>query len=201
MSQTEKVLPRSFYRRPVEVVAMDLLGRYLRHAHVTLRITEVEAYGGMDDSASHCRFGRTDRNASMWEEGGCAYIYLCYGLHHLLNLVTGRAGEGAAVLVRACEPVAGLESIQDRRGGLVGPVLLTGPGRVAQALALDRSFNGHPVYEAGGLEVLEGEPPEERLKGTRIGIPYADPLHREALLRFAVGGTIWVAERRKLISL
>jgi DNA-3-methyladenine glycosylase len=201
MSQTEKLLPRSFYRRPVEIVAMDLLGRYLRRDPVTLRITEVEAYGGKEDSASHCRFGRTARNAPMWEEGGCAYIYLCYGLHHLLNLVTGWSGKGAAVLVRACEPVAGLEILQGRRGGLAGPVLLTGPGRVAQALALDRSFNGHPVYEAGGLEVLEGEPPSERLKGPRIGIPYADPLHREAMLRFAVGGSLWVTERRKLISL
>ena len=199
MPHAGKLLPQSFYRRPAAVVALGLLGQCLRHGDVLLRITEVEAYGGSEDSASHARFGRTARNASMWEDGGCAYIYLCYGLHHMLNLVTGPGGEGAAVLIRACEPMEGLEFVRERRGHLTGPALLTGPGRVAQALALDRSLNGHALYEAGGLEVREGEPPNAVLSGPRIGVPYADPEHREALLRFAVGGSAWVAERRNLL--
>jgi DNA-3-methyladenine glycosylase len=165
---------------------------------IVLKITEVEAYGGVEDSASHCRSGRTARNAPMWEAGGCAYIYVCYGLHHMLNIVTGRADEGSAVLVRACEPLEGLELIRARRGQLQGPALLTGPGRVAQALGLDRAFNGQRVYEPGGLEIRAGEPPEVVLHGPRIGVPYADPADRAAPLRFAVGGSSWVAERRQL---
>jgi 3-methyladenine DNA glycosylase Mpg len=70
---------------------------------------------------------------------------------------------------------------------------------VAQALGLDRSFNGHPLYAAGGLELRKGEPPVVLLKGPRIGVPYADPVHREVALRFAMGGSVWVAERKKLI--
>jgi DNA-3-methyladenine glycosylase len=199
MTHAGILLPQSFYQSPVENVAQSLLGMHLCHGSVVLKITEVEAYGGVEDSASHCRSGPTARNAPMWEEGGCAYIYVCYGLHHMLNLVTGRAGEGSAVLIRACEPVAGLDLIRARRGRREGPAQLTGPGRVAQALGLDRSFNGQLVYEAGGLEVRAGEPPEFLLKGPRIGVPYADPLHREAALRFAVGGSVWVAERKRLM--
>lgn len=196
-----KLLPKSFYLRPVEVVARDLLGRYLCRGPVVLRVTEVEAYGGCEDSASHCRCGRTPRNAPMWEDGGHAYIYLCYGMHHMLNLVTGRSGEGSAVLIRACEPMGGLEVVRERRGHIDGPALLTGPGKVAQALGLDLSFNGHPLYEPGGLEVREGEPSTAVLKGPRIGVPYADPAHREAALRFALAGSLWVSERRRLAPL
>ncbi len=198
MSDAGILLPKSFYLRPVETVAVDLLGRCLRRGAVTLRITEVEAYGGREDSASHCRAGRTARNAPMWEEGGRAYLYLCYGLHTMLNLVTGPAGEGSAVLVRACEPLEGLDLVRERRGPRRGPELLTGPGRVAQALGLDLSFNGEPLYEPGGLEVREGTPPETVLRGPRIGVPYAEPVHRQAPLRFAVGGSAWVSERRTL---
>ena len=198
MPDAGSLLPKSFYQRPVEIVAVDLLGRCLRRGAVTLRITEVEAYGGLEDSASHCRAGRTARNAPMWGEGGTAYVYICYGMHTMLNLVTGLAGEGSAVLIRACEPLDGLELIRERRGPRQGPALLTGPGRVAQALGLDRSFNGHPLYEPGGLEAREGTPPEVVLRGPRIGVAYAEPSHRDAPLRFAVGGSAWVAERAKL---
>jgi len=192
------LLPRAFYLRPVEEVARGLLGMHLRSAEVVLRITEVEAYGGREDSASHCRFGRTERNAPMWEEGGRVYVYLCYGLHHMLNIVTGPAGEGSAVLLRSCEPVEGLEILQQRRSGAQGTALLAGPGRVAQALGLDRSFNGHPLYEPGGLELREGSPPEGLLRGPRIGVPYAREEHREALLRLADAGSRWVTARSAL---
>ncbi|HWQ08553.1 MAG TPA: DNA-3-methyladenine glycosylase, partial [Holophaga sp.] len=183
------ILPKSFYLRPVDAVALDLLGRCLRLGDVVLRITEVEAYGGSEDSASHCRSGRTPRNAPMWEEGGRAYVYLCYGLHHLLNLVTGPEGEGSAVLVRACEPVDGLEIVQARRGAAREPALLAGPGRVAQALGVDLSFSGRPLYLPGGLEVREGTPPAAVLKGPRIGVSYA------------AAGSAWVTEPRSLAPL
>lgn len=195
------LLPKTFYQRPVEIVAPELLGRHLCHGPVVLRISEVEAYGGPDDSASHCRHGRTARNAPMWEAGGCAYVYVCYGLHAMLNIVTGPAGQGSAVLIRACEPVEGLDIIRQRRGLLEGPALLTGPGRVAQALALDRSFNGHLLHEPGGLELRAGDPMKGRLCGPRIGVSYAEPRHQEARLRFALENSLWVAGRRRLVRI
>ena len=180
-------------------MARDLLGCHLRREEVTLRITEVEAYRWPEDSANHCRVGRTDRNAPMWGPPGRAYVYLCYGIHHLLNLVTNREGEGAAVLIRACEPVSGLQTIEARRGGKSGPVLLTGPGKVGAALGLDTSWSHHPLYQPGGLEVLEGDVRGEILVGPRVGIDYADPIHINAPWRLALAHTPWVSERRSLV--
>jgi len=179
-ARTARLLPKAFFRRPVEVVARELLG----HHHVRLRVLETEAYGGPQDSASHCRFGRTARNAHMWEEGGRAYIYLCYGLQHMLNIVTGEVGQGEAVLIRGCEVLAGLELVRERRGGTRGCPLLDGPGKVAQALGLDLSFNGHLMYQRGGLELRRGDPPAGILEGPRGGVGYASIQDREAPLRF-----------------
>ena len=131
-----RLLPQSFYARDALVVAEELLGQHIHAGEIVLRITEVEAYRP-DDSASHCRMGKTARNAPMWGPPGHAYVYLCYGMHHMLNIVTNRDGEGAAVLIRACEPVRGLPLIEERRGACAGPALLTGPGKVGAALELD----------------------------------------------------------------
>ncbi len=198
MPQPGELTPLEFYLRPVEQVAADLLGRQLRHGEVVLRITEVEAYGGQDDSASHCRSGRTPRNAPMWEQGGHTYVYFCYGMHHMLNIVTGQPGEGSGILIRSCEPVAGLELVRQRRGGLDGPVLLTGPGKVAQALAVDLSFTRHPLYAPGGLELLEGAAPEGVLRGPRVGIDFALEADRRRPWRFALAGSAWVSQRKSL---
>lgn len=192
------LLPRDFYARDSLLVARDLLGRYLRHGEVLLRITEVEAYRFPEDTANHCRMGRTARNAPMWGPPGHAYVYLCYGLHQMLNLVTNGEGEGAAVLVRACEPVEGLEIVRARRGGKQGPVLLTGPGKVGAALGVDTSFSHHPLFEPGGLEVLVGRPAASALAGPRVGIDYAAPEHRRAPWRLAVPDTSWVSHRSAL---
>lgn len=198
MRPSDRLIPKAFFLREVEAVAQDLVGRFLRHGDVVLRITETEAYGGPGDTASHCHSGRTPRNAPMWEEGGRAYVYLCYGMHHLLNLVTGPKDEPGAVLIRACEPISGLELMQQRRGKARGPALLTGPGKVSQALALDLSFNHHLLYEPGGLELCEGVLPESLLRGPRVGIDYAAPADREAPLRFALAGSPWVSNRKGL---
>ena len=185
----------AFYQRPVAEVALGLLGQRLVHGDVELRITEVEAYGGPGDSASHARFGRTARNAPMWGPGGRVYMYLCYGLHHMLNITAEPEGEGAAILVRACEPVAGLDEILRRRGlGAAKPDLLAGPGRVAQALGLDLAFSGEPLFRRGGLELHEDEPPEQVLRGPRVGIDFAAAADRKARLRFAAAGTRWVTK-------
>jgi DNA-3-methyladenine glycosylase len=175
-----------------------LLGKVLRHGEVELRITETEAYRWPGDTACHARSGRTARNAAIWGPPGHAYIYLCYGLHHMLNIVAGRDGEAAAVLVRACEPVGGLATVKRRRGGKDGAVLLTGPGKVAQALALDTSFSHHPLYRRGGLTVADAPAPAGVLVGTRIGIDYALPEHRALPWRFAVADSVWVTQRAGL---
>jgi len=191
--QPGTLIPPEFYLRPVEQVARDLLGRHLRHGDVVLRISEVEAYGGQADSASHCRSGRTARNAPMWEQGGRAYVYFCYGMHHMLNIVTGPAGDGCAILVRSCEPVSGLDLVRRRRGGQDGPVLLTGPGKVAQALGVDLTFSNHLLYRPGGLELLEGTPAAAILRGPRVGVDFAREPDRLRAWRFALAGSLWIS--------
>ena len=196
-----KRLPQSFYAKDALDVAPQLLGKHLRRDHVVLRITEVEAYRWPGDSANHCYSGKvTARNAPMWGPPGHAYVYLCYGLHHLLNLVTNQEGEAAVVLVRACELVKGEDVVRARRGGLEGPVLLTGPGKVGAALALNTSFSHHPLFSPGGLEVLEGDdvPASDMLVGPRVGIGYAKPADQRAPWRFAISGTPWVSQRGSL---
>ncbi len=187
------MLPQSFCGREALVVARDLLGKLLRRDGVVLRITEVEAYRFPYDTANHCRVGRTERNASMWGPPGHAYVYLCYGLHNMLNIVTNREGEGSAVLIRACEPVAGMPQIQERRK-MAGerPVLLTGPGKIGQALGLDPTWSHHPLFEPGGLTLHDAPPVPAILAGPRVGIDYAQPHDREAPWRLAVAGTPWV---------
>jgi DNA-3-methyladenine glycosylase len=158
----------------VDAVAPDLLGQRLVRGDVVLRITEVEAYAGPEDSASHARHGRTPRNAVMWGPGGHAYLYLCYGLHWMLNVATGAPGEAAAVLIRGAEVEAGLETVLARRSATrPSRGLLSGPGKVGQALALDRSFDGLALFRAGALELREGGPPSRIEATPRIGIAFA----------------------------
>jgi DNA-3-methyladenine glycosylase len=194
------ILPVDFYRRDVLAVARDLVGKRLCRDAVALEITEVEAYRE-GDSAAHTRHGVTARNAAIWGPPGRAYIYLCYGMHQMLNVVTGEDGHGAAVLVRACRPIAGLEVVRARRGGLAGPALLTGPGKVGQALGLDATRNHHALYEPGGLELRDGPAPGGLLVGPRVGIDYAAPEHRDAPWRFALADTPWVSHRKRLTPL
>jgi DNA-3-methyladenine glycosylase len=198
MVSKTRIVRQAFYCRDALEVAYDLIGKVLCRGSVELRITEAEAYRWPDDSANHCRMGRTKRNAPMWGEGGQAYVYLCYGMHQMLNLVTGSAEEGAAVLIRSCEPVRGIAAIRRRRGRIEGPDLLTGPGKVGAALGLNQSYNFHRLFEPGGLMLLEGPPPNRYLVGPRVGIDYADPADRQAPWRIAAADTDWVSARAGL---
>ena len=192
------LVQQSFFARPVRRVARELVGKLLVREDVVLRITEVEAYAGPRDTASHARSGATARNRPMWGPPGRVYMYLCYGLHHMLNIVCEDEGRGAAVLIRSCEPVDGLSTIQARRGGKSGPVLLTGPGKIGQALDLDLAWNDHVLYHRGGLELRDdGEAPRV-VRGPRVGIDFASPRDRDALLRFAVDDSRWVSHRKTL---
>jgi DNA-3-methyladenine glycosylase len=195
-------LPQSFFDRPVDELARSLLGCRIKRGSVILRITEVEAYAGPEDSASHARFGATDRNAPMWGPPGRAYVYLCYGVHHMLNITAESSGRAAAVLIRSCEPIAGLDEITRRRGGgHAGAALLAGPGKVGAALGLDTGWSGHPLYRSGGLCVLAGPAPDRILAGARVGIDYATAADQARPWRFAAGDTAWVSQRRGLQTL
>lgn len=189
-------LPPSFYRRPAEAVARDLLGRYLVREldgeRLTLRLVETEAYLGEPDRASHAWGGRrTPRNESLYLEGGHAYVYLIYGLHFCLNAVTGEAGIGSAVLLRAGEPVEGEEWMQENRRWTREPRpgdLAGGPGKICQALAIGRDLDGVRL-DLPPLSIAKGEPVAdgEIVASPRIGVDYAG---EAALwpLRFSVRG-------------
>jgi DNA-3-methyladenine glycosylase len=184
---------------PVLLAARELLGQLLVRGEVRLRITEVEAYDGPSDSASHARHGRTARNAPMWGPPGHAYLYFCYGMHWMLNVVTGPEGTPSAVLIRGAEVVAGLDAVLARRkAAKATPGLCAGPGKVAQALGLDRSFDGHDLLAPDGLELRPGTAPGLILAGPRLGIGFATDEDQARPWRFADGGSLAVLQRKAL---
>lgn len=142
-------LPESFFARPSPEVARDLVGCFFAYAGAGGRLVEVEAYAPGDPASHSCR-GRTARNAAMFGPPGRLYVYFTYGMHYCVNLVCEEEGVGAAVLLRALEPLWGLDEMAARRGavargrdGRPDPRLLcSGPARLAQALALDRRHDG-----------------------------------------------------------
>ncbi|XP_047960090.1 DNA-3-methyladenine glycosylase [Salvia hispanica] len=193
ISSNIPILSRDFYQIDALDLAPRLLGKHLKKDDVVLQITEVEAYRP-NDSACHARFGITARTAPVFGPGGHAYVYLCYGLHTMLNVVADKEGVGAAVLIRSCAPVSGLETIQKRRGlKSEKPVLLAGPGKVGQALGITTEWSNHHLFAPGGLELLDGPEPENILVGPRVGIEYATAEHVTALWRFAIAGSPWIS--------
>jgi DNA-3-methyladenine glycosylase len=159
------------------------------------RIVETEAYCGETDKACHAHFNRrTHRTAVMFGPPGVAYVYLCYGIHHLFNIVTNQEGKADAVLVRAIEPVEGLPEMQGRRG-LAGYNyrLTAGPGSMSQALGISTRYNGHDLTagEAIWLEDRGDFLPAEAIEtGPRVGVAYAG---EDALLpwRFSIRHNPW----------
>ena len=202
-------LPPAFYARPADEVARDLLGAVLVSTMggvlVSGRIVETEAYLGPHDAASHAaeRTGRTARNASMFGAPGIAYVYRIYGLHWCLNAVTGPEGYPAAVLIRALEPLEGIDIMRQRRGlrpaGSAGGArkwqgrdreLTSGPARLAQALGIDGTLDGHRLQEPP-LVLAEGErvDPAAIAVGPRIGVTRAV----DWPLRFYIRDNPWVS--------
>ena len=176
------MLPRPFYDRPALEVARDLIGLCLVHrtaeGTVAGRIVEAEAYIGAHDLACHAARGRTRRTEVMFGPPGHAYVYLIYGMHWCLNLVTCPEDTPAAVLVRAVEPTDGLDLIRSRRPkARRDPDLTSGPGRVCAAFAIDGSLNGADLCRPDGPLYVEdrGTPRGAIIATARIGVDYAGP--------------------------
>lgn len=170
-----KTLPRSFYRRDPRVVAPELLNKLFVHDDGRAgRIVEVEAYCGADDPAAHSYRGRTARNATMFGPAGHMYVYFTYGMHWCANAVCGEVGEGVGVLLRAIEPVAGIDLMREARPRASRDRDLgSGPARLAQAMGITRRFDGADlVANDQGLRIVsDGMPcPAEPAVGPRIGI-------------------------------
>jgi DNA-3-methyladenine glycosylase len=176
-----KPLSRSFYARPTLGLARALLGRTLvgesADGTVAGRIVEVEAYGGGEDPASHGFRGRTARNATMFGPPGHLYVYFTYGMHYCSNVVCERDGVPGAVLLRAVEPIEGLDLMSARRD-VSDPLLLArGPARLCEAFAIDKSCDGvdlvaGPVW-IEGRQKLAGQVQETPRIGIKVGIDLA----------------------------
>lgn len=175
-----KTLSRDFFRQPVVDVARSLIGKQLIHQigenWVGGIISETEAYDGEQDQACHARRGKTKRNAVMYGPAGYAYIYFTYGMHWLLNCVTGAEGYPAAVLIRSLHPTHGLEIITKNREGIKPALWCNGPAKLTRALAIYGSLNGCDLCQKSGtLLISEGITiPDKFIQATpRIGIAYA----------------------------
>ena len=197
-----RALPATFFARDTEVVARELLGAVLVSTvagkRVSGRIVETEAYVGPHDPASHGaeRIGRTKRNEAMFGPPGIAYVYKIYGVHWCLNAVTHEAEYPAAVLIRALEPLEGLTVMRRRRFGRATHTsdrdVASGPGKLAAALAIDGTLNGHPLDRAPlWIEAGMRIPEKSIVCGPRIGITRA----AEWPLRFYVRDSAWLSRR------
>ncbi len=188
----QNALSREFFARATEKVARDLLGAVLvRRVGDTVlagRIVETEAYLAENDAASHSFRGRTRRNEAMFGEAGTLYVYRIYGIHFCANIVTEEAERGAAVLLRALEPLAGIEWMQKQRGTNALQALCSGPGKLAQALAFSPSENGTSFLQQD-LFLLPAETQPEVDVSARVGISKAVDLP----LRFFVAGNRFVS--------
>jgi DNA-3-methyladenine glycosylase len=176
-------------------VARALLGalivRDTSAGRCVARIVETEAYGGPEDRASHARAGRTPRTVVMFGPPGRAYVYLVYGLHHCLNVVCGDDGVASAVLVRAVEPLAGVEIMRERRGQRSGADerLGAGPARTCQALAIDRALDGIDLLSDDRLWLARGTPVRPGVVcGPRVGVDYAGDEWGTRAWRFGIAG-------------
>lgn len=182
MAEQAKRLPLSFYRRDDVIrVAQDLVGQVLvsdiQGKRVSGRIVETEAYRGWGDRACHAHAGKmTPRNQVMFRAGGIAYVYLCYGVHHLFNVVTNQAGSADAVLIRAVEPLEGVSFMAQRRGlDQCSKQLANGPGKLTQAMGIEVKHNGVSLT-GDEIWISKSEitlKPTDLISSPRMGVDYA----------------------------
>lgn len=174
--ESGELLPVEFYVRPVLEVARDLIGCIVEHRGLAGMIVETEAYHE-SEPACHAFVGVTPRTRTLFGEPGVAYVYRSYGIHALLNAVCEPCGVGAAVLIRALEPLEGIEEMRMRRGRVRVEELCSGPGKLTQALGVELSENGTslldgPVVIRSAKQEREMSPPQV-VEGTRVGITKA----------------------------
>jgi DNA-3-methyladenine glycosylase len=188
-------LPVRFFARPAEVVARELIGTVMRSTIdgvvTSGTIVETEAYLGAIDPASHGYLGRrNERNAAIFGPPASWYVYLSYGMHWCANLVAAREGEAAAVLIRALEPLEGIEAMRARRNGVADRHLCAGPGRLCQALGITRRLDGS-MMTGSPVTVRRGDAidADAILASPRIGITKA----ADWPLRFVLAGTRWAS--------
>lgn len=193
MSGNRKILRRAFFSRMPDVVAPDLLGKLLVHEDGRVaRIVEVEAYA-QDDPAAHTFRGETARNRSMFGPPGHLYVYFSYGVHWCANAVCGPRGYGAGVLLRAAEPLEGVDRMSQARGRERLKDLCSGPGKLAQAFGISKEHDGLALDGSGPLTFCdEGVRPERIQACRRVGISKAADLE----LRFVVDGSPYVSQGR-----
>ncbi len=199
-------LPRTFYQRGSVMLARALLGQKLVHVVDGERlagiIVETEAYLGIPDKAAHTYRGRhTQRNHAMWCDGGHAYVYFTYGMHHCMNVVAGHEGDPIAVLIRALEPVEGIDTMRLNRTASSGAALTTlcsGPGKLCQAMGITRRHTGRDMVNDPELfiERMRQRPyPASRIAvSARIGVAYAEEWADEPL-RFYLKDNPHVSKR------
>lgn len=181
MSESPIALPYSFYARDTHTVARDLLGKILVRTYgeesLTGRITEVESYIGEDDLACHASKGRTPRTEIMFGPPGHAYIYLIYGMYNCFNVVTEQEGFPAAVLIRALQPISGIKQMIVNRNGAKETNLMNGPGKLCQALNIDRTMNGGDLTDENSELFIHDDgfkvAPSDIQTSARIGVEYA----------------------------
>lgn len=176
-------------------VAPRLLGSYLvrelDERKLVGRIVELEAYD-QSDAASHSYRGRTPRNDVMFGPPGHLYVYVSYGMHYCCNVVTGPEGHGSGVLIRAVEPVEGIHIMRELRHGVAEPQLANGPGKVCQALGIDKQFGGHDLHRAPLVLVLKEQlSPDKIVQTTRVGVSKA----ADKLWRFYIKDSPFISKK------
>ena len=175
LPQNTSLLQEPFFHRDRLAVAPDLIGKLLVHnlptgEQLLFRITETEAYGGEEDTACHAHRGRTPRTELLYRRAGTIYVYLCYGMHWLMNVITGEEGQAQGVLIRACDGAPG-------------------PGRLTKALKIDGRLNGSLITD-GELLIVDDGAQFEILLDKRVGIGYASKEDQARLWRFKMGNRI-----------
>ena len=188
-------VPRTFYSRGTVTVARELLGKYLvrirKHRLLIGKIVEDEAYRGRDDPASHAFRGPTPRNMPMFGESGHAYIYFTYGNHYCLNMTTQKVGTPAAVLIRAVQPLKGIDVMRRLRPGVPDSQLTSGPGKLTKAFDIDKTLNKLDLTKRGPLFIAHGTIDMQMpvARSARIGIT----IGKERLWRFYAKSNLYVS--------
>jgi len=192
-----KKIRRPFYEQPTIQVARQLLGKYLVRKHpdgkTVGKIVETEAYVGPHDLACHAAKGRTARTEVMFGAAGHAYVYFIYGVYYCLNIVTEDVGHASAVLIRAVEPVEGIELMKKRRGTAKLHNLASGPGKLCLALNIDKALNGADMCGNALYVEDRGEPAPKILARPRVGVDYAGKWKDEPW-RFLLRGSEFVSK-------